>query len=492
MPTKDAAQQYIDYLARAISLTETFPDSLSRIQQLADYKKFSKSACDEMDNAWKKGTDQFLCFLSGLIDDLEKQTSDGRFIWAEAICRWMDQRITYVLTDDTTAFSLYPIFPLCGDHPIVLDHFNTNRAATGIQIFPKFKTASILERKPGAEWERTGESRNVHAGINGLLKNVGYLKDSPNISVHHIVVPYGYTEGGEEDPITVAFCPLSSADDHLILQATKTPVEYNGMKYDGRVLQGIRHEKELTGRVERDLRLAAEGGAFIAFFPEMLGTAGLEQDRNGFNPQIRQSYLSMMKESISPPTLTFLPSYWRDGHNSVTIVYQDGKILGRQEKYVPYEDAGGHWIEVLAPAEVQDIYLIHVPGVHRIAVMICADFLEKNEFVCESLGATLVLVPSYTPGEEDFINALPRLKRYGATVIWGNCCGARAAPRVIGGCSIAGTDDCRRFCDRRSCGDSCDGRKACAFLVSLPLRLVRDKPGGGKWENAIRHCLADE
>lgn len=137
--------------------------------------------------------------------------------------------------------------------------------------------------------------------------------------------------------------------------------------------------------------------------------------------------------------------------------------------------------------------MIHIPGVHRIAVVICAEFQPLRDHMagvlCGSLGATLILVPSYSKGEQDFINSLSTLSDYGVSVVWGNCCGAARTPQVTGGCSIAGIDGIQRFGTQCRCGRSCEGTRACLYLTRLPLALSREKPQGPSWENPVEHRL---
>ena len=119
--------------------------------------------------------------------------------------------------------------------------------------------------------------------------------------------------------------------------------------------------------------------------------------------------------------------------------------------------------------------------------MICAEFLlgmkpYVSEFLCSQLGATLILVPSYSLGEQDFVSALSALKPYGTSVVWGNCCGAvphkggQAATRIIGGCSYAGIDEQTRLGSVSECAFHCGECKTCFFMVNIPTRILLEKP----------------
>jgi hypothetical protein len=192
--------------------------------------------------------------------------------------------------------------------------------------------------------------------------------------------------------------------------------------------------------------------------------------------------------------LTVLPSRWVEQHNRATIVGWDGEILACQDKHIPFVDQKNNKMEALMELNEWVTVLIHIPSVHRVAIVICAEFLSglksMQEVICGSLGATLVIVPSYSRGEQDFINTLPALKGYGTTVIWGNCCGAvLGEQKAIGGCGIAGTTKTEIFSSACQCGYSCEGISACIFKVEIPLDFKLQKTNEFDKVECITHKI---
>lgn len=282
------------------------------------------------------------------------------------------------------------------------------------------------------------------------------------------------------------------ADQPNLLKCTKTQLVRDGVTFNGIRVNGVKYARFLRARFIRDWNTCCDCGADIMFSPEMLGTKELEERSGKYHKILRQLSMEALAQKRKPPLLTFLPSYWCDGVNSTTVVYQNGTILGVQPKYTPYVDVSCGHMEALLQQDERHLLVIHIPGVHRIVVMICADFLaiqssQTRRFICEELGATMILVPSYSHGEQDFINLLPSLKSYGTTVVWGDCCSAVKTPRIIGASSIAGIDDIVRFGSQCQCDGICKSSQSCVFLVSLPLQLVRTKPDVPKWEHVIAH-----
>jgi predicted amidohydrolase len=201
-----------------------------------------------------------------------------------------------------------------------------------------------------------------------------------------------------------------------------------------------------------------------------------------------------LRNGESLPALTILPSRWSEQHNRATIVGWDGEVLACQDKHIPFVDQKNNKIEALMDLNERVTVLIHIPSVHRIAIVICAEFLSDSksmrEVICGNLGATLIIVPSYSRGEQDFINTLSALKGYGTTVIWGNCCGAvRGEQKAIGGCGIAGTTKTEIFSSVCKCGYSCENISACIFMVEIPLDFELQKTNKFDKAECVTHKI---
>lgn len=492
MPSKQEIQQYLDLLARALCIAHQFPAPFQQMAACPGYEKELADGAAALDRAWGRGLPALFRHLDQALLALEEGPKDvARCIRATAVCLWMDQKIHYAATGDPRVFSLYNLLPLSGDRPVCTGPVNTNCAATGVQVHPRYEVAGVYDQAAGRL--RPLGNRDAFEGLNGRLHNVCYTthRDSRYV-IRHVILPYDYAAGREDGPLRVAFSPMSS--NPKLLRCSTTELIRGGVRYTGIQINGLYGAKQLEARFIRDWHSSCANGVNLFFGPEMLGTPGMAKRDGKYHALLRPLSLDAMALGRTPPALTFLPSVWRDGENSTTVVYQDGTILGVQPKYMPYVDASGNRMEALREQAERHLLVLHIPGVHRIVVMICADFLdiqspETRKLICGELGATLILVPSYSHGEQDFVNLLPALKSYGATVVWGDNCGAVRPPRVIGGCSIAGTDGTVRFGPQCLCGGSCKGRHSCLFLLDLPVRLTRAKPDAPQLENLVRHIL---
>lgn len=94
-----------------------------------------------------------------------------------------------------------------------------------------------------------------------------------------------------------------------------------------------------------------------------------------------------------------------------------------------------------------------------------------------------------TKSLKKLINSLSILKRYGTSVIWGNCCSAKlVGEKQIGGCGIVGTDNIQRFKDVCTCNSICHAEYGCIFIVDVPLKLFKDEPIETINMKHILHC----
>lgn len=491
-------QRYINCLAELLSIVNEFPLRINQLSSIQGHEAVTVEIKKILDCAWGKGFDLFFSVLDKLISSLKSNPRGECYIRAAAAALWMDNRISYEEQAGEHSVSLYSMVPLSGDQPVFVGKLNTNDKVTGIQLHPKFEVCKVYNRQ-SKEFEPFA-NRDIYYGLNGQMSHVSYVSYDEHQIIHNVVLPYEYEEKKESGIFRIAFCPMS--DDPDLLNLDEQPRKCKGIEINGRRVTSINNKEQLLTRFKNDLMLACKEQADIVFFPEMLGMEALEEESFGFNITILDYALKVMyvakksEQNLKPPMLIFLPTWWRDGINSTTVVYQDGQILGTQEKYIPYVNMKEHWVEALREVEDKHILVIHIPGVHRIVTVICAEFQPMREhmakILCGGLGATLILVPSYSKGEQDFINSLSTLKDYGATVVWGNCCGAVKNPRVTGGCSIAGLDEIQRFGTHCKCEQSCHGKCACLYLATLPLELSREKPYGPVWVDSVKHCLLAE
>lgn len=480
--TKKQSVALMNLLAEFIGYIHKFSLPFQLIHGLVGYEEQRENIYKSMTNCLEESedADAFLEELQNIKKNILSANNQMNMLMAYHVCIWMDRMLTY---EDLAKgkLSIYELVPLRAYSYVAVDALNDNYRETGIWINPKlpiFKTSMVLE--DGTERERSVANRDAFAGINGELRNICYFQWNKRYIVHNVLLPYEYREAdginAEAGKLRVGFVPVSDQTNLIV-------PEYENSKEGKYELKKMfihapNHGEIIERRLKRGLELACENEVDIVFAPEMLGTIQTEQCKGNYNEFVRSIYGYAVMIGRRPPLITVMPSYWHEGINSASIVYRDGRVLGRQKKQMPYVDYRSCAAEGLRLQRVKEVFLLHVYGVHRIMVSICAEFLDgfEGEFLCGQLGVTFVIVPSYSHGERDFVNKLGAFFPYGTSVVWGDCCGAvTGRPKVIGGCSLVGSNEICKMGDNCKCSFSCGSSTGCLFMMDLPLKILYTK-----------------
>lgn len=494
--TKEQVVILMNMVATVIGYISKFPLPFQLLHGVLGFEFIEESVRREMNVCFGQSLniDIFLKEFQKKVKQIVAEENQKNMLTAYHTLMWLDQMLTYE-DISTGKLSIYGLIPLRAFSYVEIDTLNDNYEETGICINPKLPVfRASMRLSNGTEKERTAASRGAFVGINGELRNISYYEWNKKCIVHNIVIPYQYKEtDGEsnvEGNLRIGFIPVSDKTD-LILPEYKNVREG---KYTLKKMYVSRpnYEEIIHARLKRGLELACENQVDIVFAPEMLGTRETERCQGSYNEFVRRIYSDAVMNYRKPPLITVLPSYWSKGTNSAAIVYRDGRVLGRQKKYTPYVDFQSCSVEGIRKERSKELYLIHIYGVHRIAVSICAEFLEDfdSNLICGQLGATLIIVPSFSRGERDFVSKLGGFFPYGTSVVWGDCCGAVSGSRkIIGGCSIVGSNEIYEMGNNCECDFSCGGNKGCLFAIELPLKVVYSK-GEMPTYQPVRHILS--
>ncbi len=426
--TKEQSTSFMNILAGLLRFINEFKLPFQTIHALACFEAVGQRVCREMKESMEQSADPdaFLKALQEKCKGLAAEEDQDRILMAYHICKWMDQVLTYEDVEDVSTGKL-SIYRLI---PL--------RAFSYVEI----------------------DALNDNYRETGIWIN-------PKLPI------------------------FRSARADLIVPEYRT-VKEGRYELSKMFIDGPRHTEEINIRLQKGLELACSDKVDIVFAPEMLGNEQTERCRGNYNLYVRQIYSKAVMSGEKPPLVTVMPSYWNKETNSAAIIYRDGYIFGRQKKYTPYIDFRSCSMEGIKRENRREIYLIHIYGVHRIAISICAEFIDSfnSDLICGQLGATLIIVPSYSHGERDFMNQLGTLFPYGTGVIWGDCCGAVAySPKIIGGCSIVGHNEVHWMGNHCQCDYSCGMSTGCLFTVELPLKIVMSKEAGASQE-PVQHILA--
>ena len=510
MDKRDAAQKYVDILARAFQMLSSFSDFQLFILKTAEYDlSISEDIKNRIHATKSEDVSVLLQTVQELLDEMMHQPEGRRLSYAVSICLCMDQQICYADDGEDSSsvwkkgrMNLHSLVPIkSGRQPIMVKTLNQNKEETGICIAPKFPVSVALTSTGTETVRRSLASKRALYGINGSLVNVSYYpwkKDTPDVS--HIILPERLLSKEKTllpEETRIVFSPLTDKPD-LLNKGAPAVQTVEGISCRTVVVNGVTDPGYIEERFTDNWNSACEMAPDIFFAPEMLATDKMVQIENQGSVFLKPLLKAVAMAGRKAPRLTLLPTYSRDRTNRLLVFDETGRHWGTQFKRVPYVNQRDGLMEALDLPPANDVLMIHMKNQQRIAVVICAEFLSSpgyvNDFLCGQLGATLILVPSYSPGERDFIDSLPALKPFGTSVVWGNCCGAvhgedeQPPKRIIGACSYAGIDEPARFGSVNRCGFRCDSCKTCLFLVNIPTEVAQDKPDSSRAPSILHVC----
>ncbi len=483
----NSEKMYINILASSLGIVQKYDWMIGEIDAAINYSKYAMYIIKKLDSCLVWDDDQFLDELKHILEEIETSMGEEQLIYAIEFCKWLDFHITYVREETDLKnkksgkryyVSLYHLVNTESNKIVRIGALNSNYNDTKIWINPKFPVCYPYVIRDGKKEDYDFSSRDAFEGINGSLNNCCYFVFDDKNYISNVILPSDFLSNDKKF-LRIGFSPMS--DNKSILNVESVDWIRNGMQQNGIAMGPILCSELINQRFCEDFKYAGSKNVDILFTPEMLGIEAMEISRGRKNSTIYELSKEMQENFLPVPGMIVLPSYWTNFSNTATITDGTGEILGKQEKHVPYLDKRKHRIEALQERDKWNTVLIHVPQKFRMAVIICAEFLNgKDEgifdLVCGSLGASLIIVPSYSGGETDFINALSSLKMYGTTVVWGNCCGAiKPDEKAIGGCGIAGTQLTDVFSRVCKCRYSCNGVESCIFILDIPLEYEYTK-----------------
>ncbi len=364
---------------------------------------------------------------------------------------------------------------------VEFDQLNTNAEETGVAVYPKIRTIhDPLE--PAAEEEKHWAADRVR-GVQSELADTYYVElddlrcAGKRYRVRHSFLSrHIFPEGKKR--LKIAVCPVGRAD---LLAPERYACDGPAGKQRLFRINGLKDEAYIHDRCAAAIVRAAEEGADIVIFPEMLGSERL------VGPAFYEETARAVKErGGSMPGLILLPTWWHDNKNALFVLDAAGRWLCVQEKQFPFvytndkteKNKDGDDLAYCEDLREIDrtIHMVHIPDVGRFAFPICRDFLETDYafLMLQQLRATFLLCPSYTLHKKQFDLTAPGAIPYGCYVLWCNTCAAfydEAVPAYVGLASgpqelPAGPVDYMR----PECGGRCGQQQdACIFLVEISM-----------------------
>ena len=386
--------------------------------------------------------------------------------------------------------------------PVVeMQHFsslNNNAQETGLLIIPRVPAISddvmprcrpdidVASDKSGGRVKR-GWADLWDYGMHCEFTNIDYVEEealrfgTKHYQVCHTVVR-DFFALDTKSKLRIVVSPLAR-DIGLDIEKREVPMD-GGMQGLFRV-KGIRNPGRVYSRIAAAHLRACREQADILVFPEMLADSELLGIDHEYSKMFETFAMAAEEEGLPSPFLIIGPTIWHDGKNEAHVLDGNGSRLCVQQKQNAFdlkEDEKIWKEDLLCPEPV--VQVLHVPGLGRITIPICRDFLVTGyrDLLTKTLHCTLAICPSHSDGKTSFDLAAARDRAFGCYVIWANTCSAydeaKCFPEHLGFVSspvpMISEDFLEPNC-RGACGSD---TTACIFLIEIS--LDRERPRQAK------------
>lgn len=338
---------------------------------------------------------------------------------------------------------------------------NGNGDDTKIQLLPRAMCS----------WERSSRGRQHFSSLGNYLRNYYYIdmKEAKGYKFRHVLISSGvFSDAYANGRLRIGVSPINNSTD---LKLKQYELEHKELF----ALEGLSDSEALADNIKRILDRAASEHVDIMVFPEMLGT---------------EEICEMIKEDLEAlffngfdqyPALVVMPSIWKNHTNTSVVLNHYGEEVCRNQKQTPFVYTGEDGLNYQEDLSADGIvYVFHCKRIGRIVLPICKDFLNRDyrRMLTDMLKATLIISPSFSTGNYDFLQVMLSSGYIDCCAAWINTCSAQRLSGakeenfdIIGAFYVTGKNSDIGFvklnrkegCKLGSCS------AACLFIQDIPL-----------------------
>lgn len=290
------------------------------------------------------------------------------------------------------------------------------------------------------------------------------------------------------NPFKIVCSPLTNSA--TFTHKTVDREQYKEFEITGYLQERTEQVQEV---IRRTIDYANDIGASIVLFPEMLASP---------DNQLETQHYIDDNDAIVDPAITVVPSSEHrneggDWVNETKVVSSLGEVIMVYHKQHSFQLEDPE--EENAPKTGEDeeidpapdpisfepikadhaLYVLHMEGVGRIAIIICADIFEPKllNILLDDYRINLLLALAYTPGYRRFFDRIALAQNASCEVVWCNTCAAykenaKTCPTVS--YWAFGHKERRPHCEY-SCGkDASNICAGCLYEIQIPTNHKED------------------
>lgn len=363
---------------------------------------------------------------------------------------------------------------------------NDNVDETGFLILPDLK--GINEKQDAGEAEDGKDYSWADSRLYIRYTNLYFVEIEKlstvfgrQFKIENYIMEALNLEKQPRDGLVIAASPVTYS------KALLFPEQFESRETEGGSIQaffqiaGTAEKERIYSRIEAAFLAACERKADILLLPEMLGDEVLLSE--GFWKSLHDK---AEDQGLRIPALTITPTWWHDNRNELMVLDSGLNRVFGQQKQFPFDfeldkgDTDSNVMEDLLDVD-NTIHVMHWPGIGRLVVPICKDFLISpyRDILLRELKATVLLIPSYSFGSTQFMLSMLETMQYGCYAVWLNTCSAffdkEQTPKIIGAAENPFRSKGKPIvtmlptCNMK-CGKDCD---TCLFLIRITLEPDR-------------------
>ena len=202
-----------------------------------------------------------------------------------------------------------------------------------------------------------------------------------------------------------------------------SPVEYEFKKGEVNHFYIKNYKEHVQSLVVENIKRAIDYSetekASILFFPELLLSL---ENRKKITEYIRMKWQSIYPKLLFTPSGMFkCDSKW---YNQIAVYDNNGKEVCTYNKQNAYEhkEKDISYFEPISPDKT--IYIIHIKGVGRLAIIICSDILDDGikKVIFEQYQVNVLLIALFSSGMDQIYRNTSRAQEYSTDVFLVNSC----------------------------------------------------------------------
>ena len=316
-------------------------------------------------------------------------------------------------------------------------------------LLPKFKPC----------WEKANQHTNEELNSDPLSIVQNYLWVEKRQGWTVVNLYNDKWNNDRERPFVIACSPLTDkwTFNPRFVESTDGNIFYISEYYE------VEQEKILK-RTEKILEYSNAKGASVVLLPELLAS---HKTQKHIGRYLKRHWDYNYPRVVCTPSSGITEAGAKS--NRTIVMNSRGETIFQYNKQMAYQHEKDHikYFESITPDK--QLYVLHIKGIGRVAILICADIFsdEIQDILFRGYQVNLLLIMSLTKGTDQFFRAISQSQQVSCDVVWCNSCAAysqKSKKNKVVAYFANGHENCKMYVKKKCKKKSCVG---CVMLITL-------------------------